>query len=57
MNSTPTFSTNNYTEALIMEDKIHEESKDEKPYKESICVFTALVTGSLYYSRISITVG
>ena len=41
--STGTYSTNNYTEAIIMEQRKHIESKDEKPYKESICVFKALV--------------
>ena len=40
---TETFSTNNYTEVLILEQRRHQERKEEKPYKESICVFTALI--------------
>ena len=40
---TETFSTNNYTEVLILEQRRHQERIDEKPYKESICVFKALI--------------
>ena len=31
--STETFSTNNYTEAFLLEQRIHKERKDERPYK------------------------
>ena len=31
--STETYSTNNYTEAFLLEQRIHKERKDERPYK------------------------
>ena len=33
---TETFSTNNYTEVALMEQRKHEEKNDEKPYKGSL---------------------